>query len=286
MSYDDLKNAGNLSIQLAGTPVTRTDADGKTVTDADGKAIVDVPIKDFSVSPTTQSLNASPDPYQTIQKANADKESIVLFVPETGEVLFSDEAYATLETAINGTVAYTDGAGVAQEQQLSGVNTEIRFSYTKDQWENGDLRPEHYFACTGTTQKADGSDNVIPYNQEYLKGTEDKQIIEYDVGYNQKIRVNTTADEVFNQNLDRDIDDLERALSSLSEIDAVRTDLDNILKGMDEGNADYATTKQKYDAADKAYNYIRENMHKLFEGAISGMQGYLDDTNVAITDNF
>ena len=39
------------------------------------------------------------------------------------------------------------------------------------------------------------------------------------------------------------------------------------------------------EAADKAFSYIRENIHDLMQHTITSTQQYLDDTNVAITDN-
>ena len=219
-----------------------------------------------TLSPITASTSASPDPYQ-LALQNPDK---IYYVPETGEVLFGETAYTNLETSIKG---------------ISGTETEIRFTYTKDEWRNGDLRPEHYFACKGTTKDKDGNEVTVPYNPEYLTGAKEKQVIEYDVGYNQKIQVNSTADEVFTHNLDRDIDDMENALEELVKIDATRKDMENVLKGLEEGTAEYNDVKAKYDAADKAYSYIRENMHNIFEKTISRTQGYLDDVNVAVTDN-
>ena len=78
---------------------------------------------------------------------------------------------------------------------------------------------------------------------------------------------------------------MENALEELVKIDATRKDMENVLKGLEEGTAEYNDVKAKYDAADKAYSYIRENMHNIFEKTISRTQGYLDDTNVAVTAN-
>ena len=167
---------------------------------------------------------------------------------------------------------------------INGSDTEIRMNYTKTKWEVGDLRPEHYFACKGTTTK-NGVTKTVSYNEEYLEGKKEKQSIEYDVGYNQKIEVNTTADEVFNHNLDRDVDDLVTALASLEKIESTRTDLKKVLSGLDEGTADYKKVQTKLEAADKAFSYIRENIHDLMQHTITSTQQYLDDTNVAITDN-
>ena len=193
-----------------------------------------------------------------------------MFIPETGEVLFSDKAYEQLENEI---------------RAAGGTDTEIKFTYTKNQWKDGDLRPEHYFACTSTTLNDDNTEKKINYNQEYLLNQGKRQTIEYDVGYNQKIQVNTTADEVFSHNMDRDIDDLKLALADLKAMDATVKDMDAVLDNLEEGTPEYKDVKKKYDAANKAYSYLREKVHKLFEGTITKVQGYLDDTNVAITDN-
>ena len=217
----------------------------------------------------TVSTTADPDPYKTIQNANKDGTEKIVFVPETGEVLFSDKAYEKINTE----------AGA-----ISGSETEIRMNYKKSKWEVGDLRPEHYFACEGTTTK-NGVAKTVSYNKEYLEGKKEKQSIEYDVGYNQKIEVNTTAEEVFNHNLDRDVDDLATALASLEKIENTRTDLKKVLSGLDEGTEDYKKVQTKLEAADKAFSYIRENIHDLMQHTITSTQQYLDDTNVAITDN-
>lgn len=214
----------------------------------------------------TVSTSDDPNPYQQMLKANQANKDLTIFIPETGEILFSNSVYSQIEKDVT-------------------TETEFQVTYKKNSWKDGDLRPEHYFACTGTTRDKDGNNKTVNYNQEYLTGDKKKQVIEYDVGYNQKIQVNTTADEVFTHNLDRDIDDLEKALSDLVTISATKEDLDMVLKGLEEGSAEYTDVKLKYEAADKAYSYIRENIHNMMESSITSFQNYLDDTNVAVTDN-
>ena len=229
-------------------------------------------VEDTSVqfAPDKVSYGADPNPYDQIYAANTANppEEKVIFVPETGELLFSDASYSKLENAL-----------------ATNPDGELRFEYTKDQWENGDLRPEHYFACEATTKNEDGTDKTVTYNAEYLTTGKNKQTIEYDVGYNQKIQVNTTADEVFTHNLNRDIEDLERAISDLEKIEATKKDMEAVYKGMKEGDADYTKVKKQYEAAEKAYSHIRENVHNMYEKLIGRAQQYLDDTNIAVTDN-
>lgn len=218
--------------------------------------------------PNITTVSVDQDPYS--QMLDDNNKGNVFFVPETGELLFGKDAY-------NDLVADTT------------TQTEFQVTYGKDDWKNGDLRPEHYFACTKTSMNKDGSTKTVDYNPEYLtEGNVNKQAIEYDVGYNQKIQVNTTADKVFVHALDRDIDDLERTLKQLTELDATMTDLDLELKNNEALKGDqtkYDAVKKQYDAAKKAYDHVRENMHNMFEGTITKTQGYLDKTNLAVTDN-
>lgn len=203
--------------------------------------------------------------YLEIASANDKNQPKVVFCSQTGEVLFSKASYEQLEAKVT-------------------PDTEIQVTYTKNQWENGDLRPEHYFACTATTVE-DGNTSTVNYNQEYLQGKEESQIIEYDVGYNQTIRVNTTAREAFTHDLGRDIDDLELMMAQLTEITGTLAELKKVKDGMTEQDAEYDLITKQVDAAQKAYDYIRESVHELFETTITRMQTHLDDTNIAVTDN-
>lgn len=233
LSYDDLKDK-TIEISYNGVTVT--------------------------ADPATSAENA----YREIAAANAANPGTekIVFVPETGEVLFSDAAYEKLNAAVT-------------------TDTEISITYEKDSWKNGDLRPEHYFTCEATVTKNGQSENKV-FNKD---ADVNSQIIEYDVGYNQKIRVNTLASEAFTHGIDRDIDDLEKALASLTEINATVEDLKTLKKNLTEGTPEYETVEQELAAAQKAYDYVRENVHSMFEGTITSVQNYLDQTNVAVTDN-
>ena len=243
LSYDKL-SAADIKIGTA-----TVDAGGNEVfKDIQGIASADIK--------TAASAEAG---YQQIAAANKAGTAAMAYIPETGELLFSDKAYETLSKAVKD-------------------DTEISINYTKSEWEKGDLRPEHYFRSTVT--KADGTKTKFNFEADV-----NDQVIEYDVGYNQTIRVNTMANEAFSHGLNRDIEDLERALSSLQEISATMTDLSRLKKELTEGTADYEKVEKQLDAATKAYNYARENIHTKFESSITSMQGYLDDTNIAVTDN-
>lgn len=266
LSYDDLKNAAdgqNLTIEYVSNETTVPPQTTPLVQPAD---II------------YMSSTANPNPYEAIQDpANAGK---AILIPETGELLLGKDLYDA-QFNINKT---------PQTSPLT-AESQIRISYDKNTWKKGDMRPQHYFECT--KKNPDGTS--IDYNWSkdestnppinYISMNGESQIIEYDVGYNQKIRVNTLANEVFSMGMDRVIDDLENALSKLKEIDTARTNLKHMMDGIKEGEPGYENIKATYAAADKAYTYIRHNMQKKFEHLISQVEGFQSNANVAVTDS-
>ena len=153
------------------------------------------------------------------------------------------------------------------------VNTEIVVSYDKTQWKEGDLRPEHYFAC-----ESEG----LSYNPQYLTrlGRNEKQVIAYDVGFNQDLQVNTTADEVYKHGIGREVDEMIRLLEQLEEVDLAVSKIEAL-----EGNANYDAdaVATALATAEKAQTYMRDLLQKRFERGITTMQKHFDDVNAAYT---
>ncbi len=259
LSYDNLKNTNppNLSVKYVTNSAT-------------------IPPQEQDLFPAGTIVNRSttenPNPYDYIQQ----NPTQAVLVPETGELLIGKDLY---DTVFQGNTITTD--------------SQIRISYDKNSWKKGDMRPQHYFECT-KVDLADPTKN-INYNwskdkrtdppTDYISMEGESQIIEYDVGYNQTIRINTMAGEVFSMDMDRVIDDLDNALSKLKEIDTARTNLKHMMENMKEGEPGYEHIKETYAAADKAYTYIRDNMQKKFEKLISQVEGFQSYASVAITDN-
>lgn len=207
-----------------------------------------------------------PTPYEYA----ANHADAVVYVPDTGELLLGKNVFDQV-------------MATKDDPATSNINEgEIRVTYEKSEWDKGDLRPEHYFACT--TDPHDAA-KKIDYNQDYLTSTEGStQIIEYDVGFNQSIRVNSTADECFKHGVGREVDDLVRALENTIEMEKIVGELDNLLE-LKKGTSEEDAIQSKLDAANKAYTLLKESTQKLFEQGITTMQGYLDDANLAVTNN-
>ena len=199
-----------------------------------------------------------PNPYQALGASTSG----VVFSADTGELLISDAVYEKIN-------ALTD------DNATSINETELQITYTKSDWKTGDLNPQHYFAC-----EADG----VQYNQEYLTGTALKQVITYDVGYNQTIEVNTTADKVFTHDAKREVEDLRNGLTKIQNMEKIISNYKGILERTTNED-DKATLQKQLDAANKALEYMKDDLQLELEHAITNFQGYLDKANLAVTDN-
>lgn len=187
-------------------------------------------------------------------------ENEIRFIPETGELLLGDNVYKAM---------------------MESDDT-LRVDYAKSEWAKGDLNPEHYFACTKTLD--DGSE--IAYNGG-VKGqnTVTDQKIEYDIGYNQKVQVNTNGYECFDPNMQQDINDLRDAIDQLENIENTVANLKEYRTKYEEGTDEYKMLTKQIAAAEKAYGYIRDDVQARFEHAVTKKQGYLDEADLAITSS-
>ena len=216
-----------------------------------------------------KSIYDVPSPYDLINDGN-HKDSVIL-IKETGELLLGENVYDAF-------MHMQDTVGSAENEG------EIRIQYQKEHWNGTDLRPEHYFACETTK---DGK--PITYNGDYLQGIsdEEKQVIEYDVGLNQRIRVNTTADEVFTHDISRDVEDMIRTMEDTVAMQKQVEELKKLLETAKNANKDDDVTvlEKQLAAAEKAFTFLNEKTQKMFEGGITKMQKHLDAVNFAVTEN-
>lgn len=207
----------------------------------------------------------SVDPYTYVSQ----NDDAIVYLPDTGEILL-------------GKNRYTELAATRDVEGSLANEGEIRVTYEKDSWKKGDLRPEHYFYCR-TYEKDNAADIAVTYNKNYLDGDAERQVIDYDVGFNQRIQVNSTADECFNHNIGREVDDIKKAMQSVLDLEGVKTDIENVMKNLPADDPKQATLKKQLDAVEKALTHAKDKEQKLFEKGISSFQKYLNNANLSIT---
>lgn len=230
------------------------DENGELVLDKDGNNIPFSKVLDGSLY---SSYTEYDDPEKAYKAISDGTETGIAFIPSTGEIVFGKDYY---------------------DQIPEGSAFDI--SYNKSNWIEGDINPAHYFECYETTDLGNGETKKVAYNTV----TKDQDIC-YDVGFNQKIQVNTLAKEVFHHDVRRDMDDFQHCLTQLRDIETKISDIKRKRDGFAEDSEEYANWTKKLEGAEKAQTYIRENIHTKFENQITKYQDYMEDNNLAITSN-
>ena len=268
---DDFKSYNYITTSSDGTEQTVTSTDINrlrlsydTVKTADGKLVIkDSTGVTYSLSVTAKSIAGKSQTEIDDIYTGVTGEQIVL-IEETGELILGDDAM----------------------EKFVSKGVDISYEYNKSSWESGDLRPEHYFACV---QTVDGKDTYFNYD---LKddGTPDptkpnfkNQDMQVEISFNQKITINTHADEVYFHDIGRELDDLIQITQDVVNCESTVTELQ---KQVD--NATDETTKAalqiKLDAASKEFSLKKDKMQKAFSNAIDIYEDYADKNNLAIAN--
>lgn len=256
---------GKITITETGNPPQTTTLQTKTETDAAGnKTYTFADRMETSLTITSFSKTASDDAYASVYgDANANK---ITYVAETGELLL--------------------GKNVQNKLAALSINNEIRISYDKSEWKTDDLDPVHYFYTERYTDTRDADDPLI-YNEEKLtapKGNVAKQIIEYDIGSNQTIRVNTTADEIYTHNMGRDVGEVKALLEEYDSLEKAYDTVNSLIKSGKYEGTDLDTLKKQLNALDKARALSKATLQERCEGLQSIFKGYTNQATLTRTD--
>lgn len=286
LSYNNLDSLGSdkdkaLTITMPDGTLLRArvdvDANGDPVMDTNGNPVIVTEEYDSTANPPVWNKHTGPlaitefADREEAYKAVADGTCTgIAYIPSSGEMVFSKDFY---DTNFNED-AFKDGKS-------------FHVNYDKSNWKNGDINPVHYFECKETLRTSGPNDDPPVYRQTAYntQRPERNQDIYYDVGYNQQIQVNTRADEIFTHDVQRDMDDFEHYLTQLEEIETLQANLKAKREDYAEDSAEYKDLTLRIEGAEKAWSYIRDNVHTKFENQITKYQKYMDDARVAMTDN-
>lgn len=199
-------------------------------------------------------------------------EDKIVYIAETGELLL--------------------GKNVNAELSALPLDAEIQLKYNKSEWQEGDLDPIHYFYTerydySKVDPETKQSPKVLVYNEEKLEdptSQEAKQIIEYDIGSNQSIRVNTTADEVFTHDIGRDVDEVIAMIDEYSSIEETYNTVNAMIKSEKYEGDELEKLKTELAALDKAKTMVKEKVQTRCEALITDFDEYLDQASLAQTN--
>jgi len=238
-------------LNLAYEGISDVGSDGNTslaikATDAAGNAI---DLSGFTV--TVMETTDSKDYY----RVGADDIHVI---KETGEIIMGENAYNTIKTA-----------------------DDIAVTYSKNKFESGDLRPEHYFDCTQHVVQSDGTVKDVDYTE-----TEGGQKIMYEVNFNQSIQVNTEGTELISEEMSNNINDLIYCLNDLQAAEKAQERLKSML-----ADNQYAKDEDAVKQINRMLEDInieiavkRENLQKTFSANITNFQGYMSQVSAVQSD--
>ena len=256
---------GKITITEKGNPDQTTTLQTKTETDAAGNKIYTFADRtETSLTITSFSKTASDDAYASVY--GDDNANNITYVAETGELLL--------------------GKNVQNKLAALSINNEIRISYDKSEWKTDDLDPVHYFYTERYTDTRDADDPLI-YNEEKLtapKGNVAKQIIEYDIGSNQTIRVNTTADEIYTHNMGRDVGEVKALLEEYDSLEKAYDTVNSLIQSGKYEGTDLDTLNKQLDALDKARALSKSTLQERCEGLQTIFKGYTNQATLTRTD--
>lgn len=228
----------------------------KVQTDADDDTLLPDNIS-LKVGTTDYPVTVLDDPAAAYSGMEAAPDSVVL-IPSTGELLLGKNVYDAM--------------------QKPGETFTI--SYSKSEWKSTDLRPQHYF--NALTKDTEGK--TIEYNPDYPTNRTIGQAIEYQVGFNQSIQVNTYAEDVYQHAIGRDVGEITDLANKLTDIENIKAKLEEMSKDADQySEEERKTIALNLEAVEKAETLTKDQLQKRFSSYITKMQSYMNDADEALT---
>ena len=262
LGYSDVKNTGyslsynntDISFAADGTATVTTyqlDANGNKQLDADGNPITTT----TTVNPDangqysiTDSTGTALTFTNTTDKNYIPGDNEIAFNATTGEVLMGENVYKQVYTSDS-----------------------FSFTYQKDNFIKDDLNPTMYYDCL------DNKTGIV-----YDKVRED---VEYNINYAQKIKINTEANEAFDINLGRDIDDLVTSVQNVLDLESQISQVESMMKQSQYSDTDsQKKLNSMLSGLNKQKTLAEDEMTKAFESGISQMQGYKQTISLANAD--
>lgn len=258
---------GKITIQNSKTKPEETVTIGSSITKGeDGKSVVKfdekykTSLKVDNIYPT----GTDDDAYLSVTgEDNADK---ITYIADTGELLLGENVQKRL-------------AGLSSD-------TELRVTYDKTNWKENDLDPVHYFYTERTQKDASGKEKVVNYNEKFLEDptASGKQIIEYDIGNNQSLRVNTTADEVFTHDMGRDMFEVVEMLNEYGSLEESLNTVEKMIKSEKYEGDELKQLELQKKALGEAMTRVGDKINKRCKDLLDDCDGYLDKAQLAGTD--
>jgi flagellar hook-associated protein 3 FlgL len=130
-------------------------------------------------------------------------DGTVNFIPETGEIIIAKDVY---------------NDWVKNERKID-------VTYSKNSFNKNELKPEHYFDCVRT--EYDDAGNLDDTTE--VTFTKSVQDIEYEINFNQKLKINTEGSDAISHNPGRLVDEILESFDSVVQVENKITQVERML---------------------------------------------------------
>lgn len=216
---------------------------GASITYTDGSTDAEGNLVEQPLGLTEKGLT-DPDAYEP-----ADDE--IYFIKETGELIFGKAVYEKVRKSEH-----------------------INVNYTKQSFNTNDLRPEHYFNCTRTSE--DGT--------EVLNFEKQDQQIQYEVNFNQKLTINTQGDAAFTHAIGRAIDDIVNAVNDVMETEEKMAKVEKMLEDANLTSEQRKALEGIQEQLNSEFTLRTDIMQAAFAGGLTDTSAMQDKVNVTLSD--
>lgn len=181
-----------------------------------------------------------------------DSPAAARYLYDTGEIIFSKEAYSDI-----------------QEN-----NAKISVTYTKKQFDKGDIRPEMYFGC-------------ISYNTASSKTTNyrepSNQNINYEVNFSQTSTVNVQAKDAISTEIYRAVDYIAQTIGAVDAVDKKLTEAKTLISNTKDPE-DLENYEKLQEMLETEKNLLVGAMQEAFGMGLTMVDVTQDQLNVANAD--
>ncbi len=212
--------------------------------DADGELVEMTPPFDHTNIVVKSSMD--PDAYEPA-------DGTMNFISETGELILAPDVYEEFRTA-----------------------EDIRVDYSKSGFQKGELKPEHYFNCVMTDHSKPEQD-PITYRKE-------KQQIQYEINYNQKLTINTEGSDAMRHSVGRGVDDILNSVNEVVQVEGMIAEVEKRLKDDSLSEEDRQRYEKLKEQMDTDLELKKEIMQDYFQKGITMTNQEQDRVNVAVAD--
>lgn len=251
LSYDNCSNAPRGGLPASALPAASGVSISLTYVTGTPPNTVTVPLDVTALASTAENAYTVPD-------STAPAPATAHYLYDTGEIIFSKGAYS----------------------QIQENDADIKVTYTKKQFDKGDIRPEMYFECTS-------------YNTASLKTTNyrepSNQNINYEVNFSQTSTVNVQARDAISTEIYRAVDYIAQTIGAVDAVDKKLTQVETSIANKKNSNdadkeeklEDYGKLKEMLEAEK---NLLVGAMQEAFGMGLTMVDVTQDQLNVANAD--